>query len=434
MADRDRSMVLPDWYHQLAGYFYSRRVHPNPFNPNVFSETIWQGKQDRGTAPLSQKFTSDESHPAWRMKDKPSASSGDHGGDFHSHSSGVTISDGSQKRAFGWMLVSSKWNLDDFSGPFLATNPAGVPFPTVVLGDLNTLGATAVARCKPTNNVADVGTSIGELFREGLPKLFGASLWKDRTNLARSAPSEFLNSEFGWKPVVSDIRDVAYAAANSDRILSQYERNAGRVVRRRYEFPGEFSLSEGLVTPSTNGFVFSPTWQNSLTDASINKPNLRYKATVSRRQWFSGAFTYHLPRGYKSRNGMVSAAAKAGPLLGIELTPNVVWNLAPWSWAIDWFSNAGDVVSNLSDWATDGLVMKYGYIMEHVRHDVTYYLDGPSQFKFESTGRIPATVTAWTEFKRRTAASPFGFGITYDGLSPRQLAISAALGLTRVFR
>jgi hypothetical protein len=107
--------------------------------------------------------------------------------------------------------------------------------------------------------------------------------------------------------------------------------------------------------------------------------------------------------------------------------------LTPWSWAIDWFSNAGDVVSNLSDWATDGLVMKYGYIMEHSRHERTYYLDGPSQYNFLDR-QIPATVTTWSETKLRRAASPFGFGVSWEGMTPRQLAITAALGITRVFR
>jgi hypothetical protein len=170
----------------------------------------------------------------------------------------------------------------------------------------------------------------------------------------------------------------------------------------------------------------------NLLDTSKPQPVL-YKTTRSfRHTWFSGAFTYHLPIGYKSRVGLVSAAAKAGPLLGIELTPETVWNASPWTWAVDWFSNAGDVISNLSDWAVDGLVLKWGYIMEHTLQSVTYTLVGGCRYKpYGLTFASP--VTAWKETKRREKATPFGFEISWLGMSPRQLAISAALGITRVF-
>jgi hypothetical protein len=256
-------------------------------------------------------------------------------------------------------------------------------------------------------------------------------LWKERTHLAKKAGDEYLNHQFGWLPLVSDVKDVAYAAANSHKILSSYEANAGKVVRRGYEFPVERSKSMTLIQ-SSDGIPFLPEIPSVIIDSSKPQPKL-YKTTETfRRVWFSGAFTYHLPIGYKSRNGMVRAAAKAGPLLGLELTPDVMWNLAPWTWAIDWFSNAGDVVSNLSDWATDGLVMKYGYIMEHCSTKVTYALDRNSRYK--ARGSYPAIVTVLVETKRRQRATPFGFGLTWNGLSPRQLAIAAALGITRVFQ
>jgi hypothetical protein len=116
-------------------------------------------------------------------------------------------------------------------------------------------------------------------------------------------------------------------------------------------------------------------------------------------------------------------------LLGIRITPEVLWNLAPWSWAIDWFSNLGDVVSNLSDWATDGLALRYGYIMEHKSIYVTYSLVGKPRFLPEGT--FASDVIAYRETKRREKATPFGFGLDWNTFSPRQLAIAAALGITR---
>jgi hypothetical protein len=45
-----------------------------------------------------------------------------------------------------------------------------------------------------------------------------------------------------------------------------------------------------------------------------------------------------------------------------------------------------------------------------------------------------APVTLRVTTKKRVAASPFGFGLTWDSLSSVQKAIVAALGITRVVR
>jgi hypothetical protein len=119
----------------------------------------------------------------------------------------------------------------------------------------------------------------------------------------------------------------------------------------------------------------------------------------------------------------------ASHLLGIELTPETLWNLAPWSWAVDWFSNTGDVVSNLTSWSSDGLVMHYGYMMEHSIVTRNYYSRG-SRFLFANGSSAP-DLRFVTETKQRVRANPFGFNATWSGLSPVQTAIAAALGLSR---
>jgi hypothetical protein len=153
----------------------------------------------------------------------------------------------------------------------------------------------------------------------------------------------------------------------------------------------------------------------------------RRRETIVRR-WFSGAFTYSLPVGYKSHDAVTGYAARASVLFGAELTPSTVWNLAPWSWAVDWFTNVGDVLSNASDALFDGLVMRYGYIMEHSLIRDTYTYGGPTNMQSATT---PQPLTFVTETKLRRKANPFGFGLTWEGLSPRQVAILVALGITR---
>jgi hypothetical protein len=101
----------------------------------------------------------------------------------------------------------------------------------------------------------------------------------------------------------------------------------------------------------------------------------------------------------------------------------------------------GDVVSNLSDWQTDGLVMRYGYVMETIVHTETYYLDRPCRLKlanphglqFSGGHAYASPVTVYYESRQREQATPFGFEISWNGLSNRQWVIAAALSITRLF-
>jgi len=368
---------------------------------------------------LGKQVTVSEGHP---FRSRSKGSKEDLGGDFYTQKSYLVGNE--QRRSMSVVRGSS---LRRFSGPIFPVDPYATSFPAAIVpsdDDLYKAGATAVARCKPTNSVADASVFLGELMRDGLPHLVGSSTWKDRANRARGAGDDYLNVQFGWRPLVNDISSFAYAVRHADAVLAQYERDAGKVVRRRYNFP--------LQTPTHNEIVGSQSAWFDPTDSSFLSPvevgSWIRTTEVVQRMWFSGCFTYHLPTGSDSRSGMTRAALKAKKLFGLSLTPETLWNLAPWSWAVDWFSNTGDVVSNISDAITDGLVMPYGYIMCQTIHKVT--------FTSRRSGLIDPSVTVppltfVTETKVRKRANPFGFGISWNALSAFQLSIAAALGLSR---
>jgi len=125
---------------------------------------------------------------------------------------------------------------------------------------------------------------------------------------------------------------------------------------------------------------------------------------------------------------MESLADRAELMLKPEITPETLWDLTPWSWAVDWFSSFGDVLHNVGDWAKDGLVMKYGYVMEHSSVTDAYTWAGPSGF----ISRVnPTPLTVVSETKQRRKATPFGFGLTWSAFTKRQAAILVALGITK---
>lgn len=295
------------------------------------------------------------------------------------------------------------------------------------LDDLRPYGTTAISRSEPTNSVANLGQALGELQREGLPALHGANTWRRRTSIAKAAGSEYLNHVFGWAPLVDEITKSSETVAQSRDLLNQYQRDEGNNVRRGFSFPIEHSTSQvsypgnAKIGGISGGYGFVGGGTVTRTVSSVT------------RRWFSGQFTYALPSHGDSWLRMHEHGQKADKLLGLTLTPDLVWELAPWSWAVDWFSNTGDVIHNLTAFAKPGLAMRYGYIMEHSRTMVSWALDTSGYVNPDGSpvGPPPPHILE-IESKVRAPASPFGFSVGWEDLSPTQLAISAALGLTKL--
>jgi hypothetical protein len=305
--------------------------------------------------------------------------------------------------------------------------------PPVIPGSLDADGTHAIALTLPTNPGANLATSYGELVIDGIPKIIGSGLLKAKAkhfkDLEKEVGSEYLNVQFGWVPFVSDIRKAAKSVNKSYEIIRRFRDQSDTDIRAAYAFPVKESLE--TVDLGWNPLHYaggsvggeSPFWV---------APNYSYghlTQTTRKREfkWFEGCYTYHLPLGDSWVERFQRYNAEANKLLGTRLTPEVLWNITPWSWFADWFGNVGDVIHNMSAFSQDGLVMKYGYMMEHLLYERTYTSDGANRFD----GKSHFSVTAVSEQKRREPATPYGFGLSWDGFTPYQLSILAALGFTR---
>jgi len=300
--------------------------------------------------------------------------------------------------------------------------------------DLDELGTIAISRCSPANPAANVLTFLGELLSDGLPKLAGSGLKELRAlgskEVGKLLGHEYLNYEFGWKPFISDLRSIANLILTAEKQLRNFENNSGKLVRRRYEFPPDVSFSPEVKL----NLVGSDPWINPSSDALYRRGvtptgQVFYLDRIERRQWFSGAFTYYLPPADSLRNGIARYVIEARKLLGLSLTPDNVWALTPWSWAVDWFSDVHELLNNWTNWAIDNQVLAYGYMMEHSITQRTYNFVGTPTFVSGTVKPVPLTLVH--ESKIRRQATPFGFGLDWDDFTSTQTAIATSLGLTR---
>lgn len=288
--------------------------------------------------------------------------------------------------------------------------------PGVVSGaDLDSFGATAVARCEPTNPAADLSQAIGELLRDGLPSLPGGG----NGNLGE----EYLNIQFAWSPTISDGLDFLNALRRQDAIQSRYVKHSGRMLRRRFDFPIVRTSTTSVTSNAPPGFLSGGGAPNG-QQIELGTRTVTQETEV--RMWFSGAFTYHLPD-----NAFLRRIAILDKTYGIVPGPDTAWKLTPWSWLLDWFSNAGDVIHNMNAFALSGLVMPYGYMMCDQTTKTTSVLK--TKLRDQNGAKQPFEVTdvVIKRSRQRRRANPFGFGVSWDGLSPFQVSILAALGISR---
>jgi hypothetical protein len=301
-------------------------------------------------------------------------------------------------------------------------------------------GATGWKRARPGNPVAGVATFIGEL-REGLPRIplalhkrvrdliQGKAAWR-RIN-GRTVGDDYLNVMFGWIPLLSDLRKMHKLSMDIDKRLARIVRDNGKGVHKRREIKNS---SNSVVDKSEWDTPFYG-WNNAPGNIVNGYGRVVTVTTNTEKVWFAGRFRYYIPD--IGSNPWRRRTVRA--LYGANVTPEVVWNLLPWSWLADWFGNIGDVMSNASSNAVDNLTADYAYVMRTLEIKTEYFgsaswgsFDSGDNFtKVIKAGSAQAYAVTKTEYKLRSVGSPFGFGATFDGLSNYQMGIAAALGISR---
>lgn len=397
-----------------------------------YGKTVLRNREIPWPATLKGKqVTASENHPNWRTRSR-ARFGGDIGGPFRTEMFAVVSQPSQIHLGADYYILGNLNSRARYDGICWAVNPNDINLeipqaPESSDALLRAIGTAAVAAAKPTNSIADLATFLGELYREGVPRAIGHAQWRSKADAARKTSGDFLSVEFGYKPIVSDILDFATAVRDFDAVLAQYERDAGKVVRRSRHFPPEISGSTTVFKTGASPFIAAS--HTAFDGPGPKNGRVTLTRQGERRRWFEGAFTYYLPSDYHNRKALGGLASKASVILGTDLTPEVLWNLTPWSWAIDWVTNAGDVLSFISDMISDGLVLRYGYMMETSSSTYSYSYSGDPWYKGGTA--VPAPLIIRHTVKKRVQATPFGFGLTWESFTARQIAILTALGITR---
>jgi len=298
------------------------------------------------------------------------------------------------------------------------------------LNEVRKRGAEFIAQTIPTRSHASVAQFAGEL-REGLPDILGFD-WKKSMSFRPDRDGGYLAAQFGWIPFIRDLTKMFEAVVNSQQILESYVRNSanfGSTVRRLRESEPEVIIVSDDTTNRVypNNVESSNTYIDSLMRDFGGLPyvnNVRRFHTNTVQWKFSARYMYSVPEADGLLGRLHNYVDKANHLLGIRLTPDVLFELTPWSWLLDWQSDVGAIMTNATAFSQDSLAMQYGYVMKSEIDEVTYLSD---PLMLDGNTPITLTTSYRTEYKSRWQASPYGFGTDFNSLKQNQLDTLIAL-------
>lgn len=247
---------------------------------------------------------------------------------------------------------------------------------------------------------------------------------------------EYLNIEFGWRPFVKDLQDVYRLMKNIDKRMAQIVRDNGRNVRRKTVLKD--TTSTVIDNQGSGNQALLTCWGRPPATLSPGWTDYRRTTTTKERVWYAAAYRYYIP---DTSSWQWNARARLA-LFGSLPTPGLLWDVLPWSWLVDWFSNVGDVIHNADTNAVDNLVALYSFVMRETNVETRVHVDSGhgSVDTRDSHGNV---INQWdsrqfhvdaftsTNIKRRVSGTPYGLDVQATSLTGRQLGILAAIGVTR---
>jgi hypothetical protein len=245
------------------------------------------------------------------------------------------------------------------------------------------------------------------------------------------AADHYLNVVFGWMPFVNDMRQFADTFVNEGEKLARLTVGNDKWLKRKWV---QEDVESVTLIGSGLGSMASP-WGFSL-DACCVPDGLGRTAfwTLHKVEktlvWFEGCFKYYRPEFDITHDDYSSSfqyLRRILTLYGLRVNPSTIYKATPWTWAADWITNIGDHVDMITDAGLDGVAAKYAYIMHHRVSTLVL----TQTYNFRAGVKTLVWSRNLTTKQRSGAASPYSFTSGWENLTPKQISIAAAIGVSR---
>jgi len=327
---------------------------------------------------------------------------------------------------------------------------------SILMPDMGHLDQAAWDKTKPRIEQGGLFVALAEL--KDIPKMFETTAkgfiksWEFSHNLfkpnlygkakqvkkslimsPKRAADHFLNHNFGWVPFVKDLADFLSNLRDLQQKIERVSKENGQWIRRR-SILENVELDEPV--PGWSGTGIHNVWPLNTSPANdtwVGTPTWEYRHKIQKVSTSVGTFRYYIPEFDVNSPewGGLGLVRRALAIHGARINPYHIYQAVPWSWLVDWLTPVGHDLQVLQDSMSDDLVCRYLYTTTHYAESIEFKQFVP--FNIDSGGYRTLNWSRTLETKRRKeASSPYGFGLSWDNLSPKQMAILAALGVTRV--
>jgi len=329
----------------------------------------------------------------------------------------------------------------------------GAAASSLSLSDAAVLSTAAIKEMNPIQVHASVLTTLLELVRGDVPGILKnlRQHFANITNLkyvsknglkdsATVVGGSFLENVFGWQPILRDVNSSIQVLTTLDALLFP-EDNTRRTFNR--VISENWGTSESSVSRLSGFGLFNPlggvqnrgtaiNWSTGSDTANATSLT-NIPATYTAKEVVDFRCTARFNTGLVPNDRNNGHLDRLQELLGLQLTPQVLWDLTPWSWLIDWFANIGTVVENISNLHMSNIILNYAY--STCRSNATSGVWQRPTVITSGSGIRAITGNFITTYsydqKVRLKASPYGFGAALSSLNGNQWAILVALGLAR---
>jgi hypothetical protein len=232
------------------------------------------------------------------------------------------------------------------------------------------------------------------------------------TKLLDDFANDYLGYSFGWAPLYNDMKNVIQLNDLIHKRTSELVRlhsNGG--LRRRITTFSQKVSSGGVLAP-----ISDPT--------NSNWPGTRKKQTAV-TQWVVTRWNPTDSKQYypSLTNPYLRSQAREA-VLGMTIDPSTAWELMPWSWMADYFSNVGDIFSAGRN-IVHAKVGQYAHIM--TRRETTEEWES-EQKPLQWRGTRPRYTLRKIDKQRQLMSTVLTPRIDLSWLTGGQLSILAAIG------
>lgn len=212
---------------------------------------------------------------------------------------------------------------------------------------------TLLKRTNPSRPYVDTGTFIGEL--KDFPEM-GRAIWKTAGRLYRHMPrhltlrqrldlafksaaketitnadEHFIANQFGYVPFLNDVFKYA---------------DVGEVIEKRAKDLKHLQRAGSSSRKITLEELKSDSTQKVVVESHLILLNGNHKQSKNTRVWGSATWKMDAGSPLRTANSEQLFALSRKAVMGLTVDASTSWNLMPWSWLLDWASNAGDWIES----------------------------------------------------------------------------------------